>query len=399
MHRNSNLAFPSVFASLLGMFLGLFGAASNEVRGDDCVSTSGYWVVSSYGMEQLPGTCPGPDAVCCLNVYYKECNGKLRKSSVAEMQQSLNPQAPTCIFVHGSFVDIDSSLVSSHHTYNWLRQGSPCSELNAIFFIWPSSDAQTILLPTMVVENGLKASHNGMYLASLIDYVPVSSPLCMLGHSHGARVVAAGLHYRAGGVIQGCARQPVCNDGRCIRAVFAAAAINHDWLNPDGRYSLALSQVDCLLNLVNPRDVALSLYPVVAIPYNRALAKSGITIRDERKLGPDAHKIHELNVGPIVGVRHVWSNYYSRPEVSRLISGYVYGSGKIQMPSVMVDARLDETDRELAEWTGELPPAPMLDVRLSQSRGKFPAQETPAEAQNNLADHAIQPPQFPLLQP
>ncbi len=395
MHRTSNLALPSVVACFLALFLGVFGVLPSAVQAEDCVTTSGYWVVSTYGLEQLPGTCPGPEAACCLNVYHKACNGKLRKSSVAEMQQSLNPQAPTCVFVHGSFVDIDSSLISSHHTYNWLRQGSPCNDLNAIFFIWPSSDAQTILLPTMVVENGLKASHNGMYLASLIDYLPVSSPLCLIGHSHGARVVAAGLHYRAGGVIQGCARQPVCEEGRCIRAVFAAAAINHDWLNPDGRYSLALSHVDCLLNLVNPRDVALTLYPVVAIPYNRALAKTGITNRDERKLGPDAHKIHELNVGPIVGVRHVWSNYYSRPEVSRLISGYVYGSGKIQTPPVMVDARLDETDRELAEWTGELPPAPILDVAFSPSQAKFPREDASKEDQSNLADHAIQPPRVP----
>ncbi len=374
MHRKSIPAL--LFALVLSLIVECGGGCGTEqvCYGDDCVHSAGYWIVSTYGMDQHPGSCPGR---ICFQVYQKTCDGKLRKSSITHMQQCLNPQAPTCVFVHGSFVDIDSALTSSHETYRWLKQGAPCCELNTIFFVWPSSDAETVLLPTKVVENGLKAAHNGMYLSTLIDYLPPCSPLCLMGHSHGARVVAASLHYRAGGVIQGCAPRNRANDCRRIRVVLAAAAINHDWLNPDDRYGLALTQVDGLLNMVNHRDLALTLYPLVSLPYGRALAKSGVTFFDAHKLGPLACKIQELNVSREVGVRHVWSSYYSRPEISRMISGYVYGNCLPAGPSGLVDARLDAMDRELAEWTGQLQPGSRFDIELPLPQDDKVADVTP----------------------
>ena len=282
------------------------------------------------------------------------------------MSQTLIPEIPTVIFVHGSFVDIDSALHDAHQTYYWLLKGGCGQPLNVIFFVWPSSDAETILLPTMVIENGLKASQNGTYLAYLIDLLPAQSPLCLIGHSHGVRVIVSGLHFRAGGAIQGrlMNRRNCTPCSRSIRAVFAAAAINHMWLNPNNRYGLALTQVDCVLNLVNNRDAALTLYPLVSPTYGRSLAKTGLTHFDRNQLGPYAHKVHDLDISHIAGVRHVWSNYYSRPVLSRMISRYVYFSGGNYRPECLVTAEL-ETDIELAVSTdSESNPDLLIDLPL-----------------------------------
>jgi len=308
---------------LAGILCSPWAAASACAEEGSCEScTSGYWVVSTYAMPQQPGTCPRQYR---FQVYRKTATGKLSRSSLSQLQQGINPTAPTCVFVHGSFVDIDSALLDSHHTYRWLKQGGRGRPLNVVFFVWPSSDAETILLPTKVIENGLKAAHNGIYLSALIDSLPPSSSLCLLGHSHGTRVIAAGLHFQGGGAIHGVSPPKHPAGCRRMRAVFAAAAINHTWLNPDNRYGRALTQVDGILNLINHRDAALTLYPFVSPTYGRSIAKTGLTNFDSRQLGAYANKVHDLNISPIVGVRHVWSTYYSRPEVARIISGYVYG--------------------------------------------------------------------------
>lgn len=309
-----------MLAGLLSMLLAVSPACADDSKCETC--SPGYWVVSTYAMPQHPGVCPKQ---YCFQVYRKSACGKLQRSSMSQLQHGVDPNAPTCIFVHGSFVDIDSALVDAHHTYGWLKQGGCGRPLNVIFFVWPSSDAETILLPTKVIENGLKAAHNGIYLSALVDSLPPSSPICMLGHSHGTRVIAAGLHFQGGGPIHGVSPPRRPQTCRRMRAVFAAAAINHTWMNPENRYGRALTQVDGVLNLINHRDAALTLYPLVSPTYGRSLAKTGLTNFDSRQLGPYANKVHNVNVSPIVGVRHVWSTYYTRPEVSRLISGYVYG--------------------------------------------------------------------------
>lgn len=248
----------------------------------------------------------------------------MRRSSCSQMQQSLNPSAPTCVFVHGSYVGIDVAIKDANNTYGWIRRGTPGCPLNVIFFVWPGNESRMRILTNNIRTNGIKAAQNGIYLAHLIDRIPSSSPVSLVGHSHGARTVAASLHYRAGGRVHGLRKGNRSGSKRPIRVVFAAAAINHTWLNPGDKYGMALSQVDSLLNIVNRRDLALTLYPLAAVGNRRALAKTGLTRFDKRRLGCYACKVHELNASSIIGFRHTWPNYYGRPELARLISPYVF---------------------------------------------------------------------------
>ena len=95
--------FNRILCGLL-VLVGLLFVQVGQIRAENCAECGGYWVVSTYSLPQQPGCCPQTFPFSC---YYKPVKGSLRPSSVSEMSQSLNPSAPTALFVHGSFVNID----------------------------------------------------------------------------------------------------------------------------------------------------------------------------------------------------------------------------------------------------------------------------------------------------
>ncbi len=78
-----------------------------------------------------------------------------------------------------------------------------------------------------------------------------------------------------------------------------------------------------MLTLVNRKDVALIVYPLVGPSYGRALSTTGTTMFDRRKLGPYANKVQEIDLTFEVGFRHAWAMYYSNPELGREIACYI----------------------------------------------------------------------------
>ncbi|MCA8988414.1 MAG: hypothetical protein KDA78_12265 [Planctomycetaceae bacterium] len=312
--------FNRILCGLL-VLVGLLFVQVGQIRAENCAECGGYWVVSTYSLPQQPGCCPQTFPFSC---YYKPVKGSLRPSSVSEMSQSLNPSAPTALFVHGSFVNIDKALNEARFTYSWLQQSKPCEALNVIFLAWPSDDVDTLLPSLSVIHNGHLADHNGIYLAHLIDSLPASSPLCLIGHSHGARVITACMHYRGGGRVQGCVRPDCCGCQREIRAILAAAAVNHEVFNPGQQFDRALSQLNAMLLLVNRKDLALTVYPLVGPSYGRAISKTGTTIVDRRQLGPRLCKIYQLDLTFDIGFRHAWQMYYTNVELARQISSFIH---------------------------------------------------------------------------
>jgi len=331
MHTTALKTILSAAFAYCGMLLVASTPGSeNECRAGDC-NGPGYWIVSTYSMPQMPGSNPK-----CLNFkyYFKPVCGKMRRGTCSEMQQSLNPSAPTCFFIHGSYVGIDVAIKDANNTYGWIKKGSPGCPLNLVFLVWPSDENHTGIPTIDVTRSGIVATQTGIYLAHLIDRIPGHTPICLVGHSHGTRTVAGCLHYRGGGQIYGVYKGTK-NRSRPIRVVFAAAAINHAWMNPNNRYGKALPQIDSMLNILNHRDLALTAYPLVTPSYGRALAKTGITRFDKRQLGDQACKIHELDATDVIGFRHSWPNYYGRPELAKLIAPFVFFSGAPPQGSVM----------------------------------------------------------------
>ncbi len=359
-------ALKSVFSAVC-VLCGILGVnfapgVAQDCLADDCVG-SGYWIVSTYSMPQMPGSNPK-----CLDFqfYFKPVCGKMRRSSCAEMQQSLDPNAPTCFYIHGSYVGIDVAIKDANNTYGWLINGTQGCPLNVVFFVWPSDEYHTGLPSVDVTRSGIVATQNGIYLAHLIDRIPGHSPVCLIGHSHGTRTVAASLHYRGGGQIYGVYKGSP-NRCRPIRVVFAAAAINHKWLNPNNRYGKAMTQIDSMLNLVNRRDLALTLYPFVTPSYGRALAKTGVTRFDKRRLGDQTCKVHELDVTDVIGFRHTWPNYYGRPELARMIAPYICFCGSApQCPTMPKQAHNRAGEKLYADDSG----IPSFEIELPRPTGE-----------------------------
>jgi hypothetical protein len=179
----------------------------------------GYWIVSTAASPQSFDECRPMFRPVVTR--FDDCIG-YRRSHISELQQSLIPGVPVCIVVHGSFMDPPSIAPESRATWNWLRNGRRDLPLQVIYLSWPSDETLAGLIGLNVTRLGDRAGRNGFYLASLVQMLPPESPLCLLGHSHGSRVIASSLHLMGGGVVEGYRHSCANCLGRQIRVVFAA---------------------------------------------------------------------------------------------------------------------------------------------------------------------------------
>lgn len=279
-----------------------------------------YWIVSTRCAEAEV------EAGVSYNYQVYRFDGPVpgRGSSMDELLASLQPGVPVCFMAHGSFVTWDSMLNDSAQTYRWLRRAAPCQPVHIIFYTWASDD-MTCSIPGLRVNLlGRRASLNGFYLADLITKVSCQHPVCVVGHSHGTRMVAAALHSMGGGAVEGRFFAGGPQPPRRIRVVLAAAAIDHDWLNPNERFGLALNQSEAIINLRNHSDLPLTFYPLRRPISGKALAVSGLTRHDRASMGPASQKVIDYDVTQLVGVGHIWANYYTQPRIADAIRHYVY---------------------------------------------------------------------------
>lgn len=226
------------------------------------------------------------------------------------------------VFMHGAYVDWESNLEQSELTYRWIRCACPGRPLNVIFFTWPSDQTRLLLAACELRQLGAAAEANAFYVASLLACIPDCHPICLVGHSFGARMALATTHLIAGGAIQG--RRLACAVGcKRIRVVLAAAAVDHNWLNDCQRFELAACYAEGILNLVNRQDCILKFYPLLRLFSRRALGSVGQTPIDRNRLSC-ACKVQNCNVTGLVGHGHFWPNYYRSPQIARILAPWVY---------------------------------------------------------------------------
>jgi hypothetical protein len=289
-----------------------------------------YWIVSTRCCRQSPHQC-GVSCRFVCHAVTEDC--QCVPVCFEQLVAGQIPGAPTCVMIHGSFTRMKDVWEDSECSYCWLRGACPQVPLNFIYFTWPSEG------PFAIVPNnpfstaipccdfgvlGRRADLNGFYLADLIGSLPGPTTVSLVGHSLGARTIASGLHLLGGGTVHGQARWNPADCGHRIRVVLAAAAIEHDWFNPGDRFGCALNRAECLLNLRNKCDYALALYPLRRPFSSRALARSGFTSKDQRKLGDRLMQVSELDVTELIGKGHSWPNYCRQPGLAAAVSPYVY---------------------------------------------------------------------------
>jgi hypothetical protein len=281
----------------------------------------GYWIVSTeLSPQSFDDSLP---RFCATVRRYDHCHG-LRAASLDELLGSLTPQIPVCIMVHGSFMDSGSVVPESLRTWQWLRHGARGRPFQLIYFRWPSWRLPSALINVDVVILGRRASRNGFYLAELLRQLPRDSAVSLLGHSHGTRVISSAAHLLAGGTVEGFGLADRTGGCQQLRAVFAASAIDHDWLNPGERFDRALCSLQCLLNLQNRHDPALLLYPGHRVGARRALGQVGLTEKDRKALGLRNCQVRDLDVTEAIGCRHLWPFWTAEPSLACRASAYLF---------------------------------------------------------------------------
>lgn len=279
-----------------------------------------YWIVSTR--------CCDDSAESCLPAAYQTYRfdgpNPGRASTLDELLASLQPGVPVCFMAHGSFVIWDSVLNDSAQTYRWLRAAAPAQPIHIIFFTWPSDDTSRLIPHCDVNKLGHRATLHGLYLADLVSRIPAENPVCLIGHSHGARMVSGTLQALAGGVVEGRVLAGGPNHVHRIRAVLAAPAMDHDWFNPGQRFDRALCRAEAAVSVSSRLDLPLRIYPVRRPFSSRALAITGLTRSDRRKLGETACRLDDCDVTDLVQCGHIWKHYYRHPEIACAIRHYVY---------------------------------------------------------------------------
>lgn len=289
-----------------------------------------YWRVGTRhcGQTFAEGICD-----CKLSVSACGPDGRWRPSTEGEMMAAVQQGGPICLMAHGSLVDESGSRLDSTGTYRWLRSAAPNMPLHVIFFDWPSQRCIGPHAAVQFLKLGRQAARNGFVMAKLVQRLPADSPVCLMGHSHGARLVCAATHLMGGGEVQGRSLAQPDRHHR-LRLVLAAAAIDHHWLNPGERYCRTVTRAESIVSIENAKDFALLLYPLQRPFGAAALGQKGLWKSDERALGHNRRKIYHLDVTSLIGKGHVWPFYYTKGQIARSIAPSVFFPDLMPAPAV-----------------------------------------------------------------
>lgn len=302
-----------VFA-ILGAIVGTFPATVALAEG-----VPPYWIVSSRFCPQTPdGIRRGP----CPKVVRIDPREPAMAARFEDLVASIDPARPVVVYVHGSYNEIGTSISDAQRLFRWLDAGGD-GQTQYLVFAWPSS-AVTFVLPSVDVNLlGRRAEFNGYYLARLVSSLPAETPVTLVGHSHGTRVIAGALHLRGGGVLRGFRLPPIPDRDRPVRAVFLAAAMDEHWMAPRERYGRAWQAVDGVLNLRNRSDAALNVYALRRPFAHHALGREGFDPRMLAAIGESANGVVEIDVTRTVGSGHLVADYTRHPQLAGQIRPYV----------------------------------------------------------------------------
>lgn len=305
-----------------------------------------FWIVSSRRCPQSGEPDCTPDQFDYFHV------GPDKRAAFVDLRQfrrSIRPDVPVCVVVHGSYTPWSSLLRESVDVYRWIRSGAPGQPLQVVFYSWPS-EPPTMLLPHVdIAVLGTRATFNGFYLAQLVQQLPENAQVSFYGHSHGARVLGAALHLLDGGEVGGYRLRAADRGNRRLRPVFAAAAIDHHWLNPNERFGRALNQVERGMVLFNRDDLALNIYPLRRLFSHRPLGLVGFDRLDFRLQNGRAAKLVHLDVTELIDTGHFWKNYSRRPVIARAMAPLLFFNDSPSRLSRASDGSSDTSNRGAGE--------------------------------------------------
>ncbi|MGQ0634245.1 MAG: hypothetical protein ACT4QC_06530 [Planctomycetaceae bacterium] len=296
-----------------------------------------YWIVSSRNCRGKGGDTR------CLNFFHRTSDRELREMGRDAFTASFRPDVPVCFIVHGSYNWWRDVVNESRKINRWVRSADPAASLQVVFFTWPSDGNMPFLFPVDIAVLGRKSAAHSYYLARLISELPPEQPVCVLGHSHGARATVAALHLLGGGTLEdGQTLAPGSTAPQHLRAVLIAAAIDRDWLNPGQRYGQALFPPERVLLLRNSRDATLAIYPLRKGWGGQALGRNGLTTQDRLAMNGLHAKVTDLDAAQFAGPNHSFADYHEHPELAAAALPYVYLRAEGKQPTAAPARPYDE---------------------------------------------------------
>jgi len=329
--RRRAVSCAGALVVVLTMFLAELPGGSHARAADEAAKDLpvNFWIISS---RSCPLGAKVQDGAGFEYLRYDQ-EGTASRGNEKEFHASLHKAAPICVAVHGSFVSWNSVATDGFMTAKWLRKAAPDRPLNVVLFSWKSTGPFTMTTVPLVLSAlpqvdtellGRRSAFVGLYLGRLIADLPAGHPVTLFGHSHGCRSVSSALHALGGGQVQGYVLADRPKHKRRIRAILAAAAMDHHWLNPGQRYGRAIDVAETVVNLRNHRDTVLRIYALRHPLSNKALANVGFTYQDRILMGQRSERVLELDVSEVVGSNHGWPYYYARPEIARSVVKYIH---------------------------------------------------------------------------
>lgn len=269
------------------------------------------WVVSTRDLPSAPCGCSPEFAP---NVERFICGRGWTRSSLEEFVATEDLSRTTAVLVHGNDTDAAEAESRGREFYRELVAGRcPAPPTRLVVWSWPSEK----VICSYRKDAQLKACRTnieGYYLASFIDYLPAETPLTLGGYSYGARVVTGGLHLLGGGTLEGRElserRHP---EGHATNALLIGAAMANNWLLPGMRHEHAISQVERLVIMYNPKDFVLHFYPRLWGGRRGPDALGATGLAAPGRLGTERAKVFQVNVQPQMHRRHGWDYVAGSP--------------------------------------------------------------------------------------
>lgn len=215
-----------------------------ELRPGDSV-----WEISTRSLRG----CPSVDAPVRVSQFV-DCRFQSSTLDAFRADPIAATAQRTIIYVHGNWMEYGNARERGLAMYNLLR-AQTTEPLRFVMFSWPSQ-RQGRIAPD-VREKAALAHIESFYLADLLKHLPQDRPLSLIGFSFGGAVIGGALQLLAGGSLDGRALPEPQASFPSIRVSLTAPAFDRRQISPCGKYSLALTHVERLVNLYNSQDPVL----------------------------------------------------------------------------------------------------------------------------------------------
>lgn len=284
-------------------------------------STGELWLLSTRSLPRCGSSEFDPAALDCRRM---DDRGGWTAIDAAELLAPSDPTTPVAVFVHGNRVDWCTAIREGRSLFRVLRRAADARPFRLVIWSWPADQIRGVRNDAQV--KAARSDVQAYYLAEWLDRMAPATPVNLVGHSFGGRVILGAMHLLGGGQLVG--RSLAIDDGnrpeRSIRAVVAAAAMDNASLLPGRRNELALARLERLLLTCNPCDPVLRWYPLM---YRRggpeALGYTGPAC--PAWLGESRERLDTLNVSCGVGKSHGWANYLGSRVFCDRVASYTFG--------------------------------------------------------------------------